>query len=102
MTITSNGKTVKVSDVCELANANSVSFQTAVRAALPPGIKHIEIDLSRVGFVDCGGIGALVAVRNAVLGLSDDVTVHILNPSGEVRRMFRLTRTEQLFPIDCR
>ena len=102
MKITSNGATVKVSDLCELANGNSGSFQTAVRAALPPGIKQIEIDFSRVGFFDCGGIGALVAVRNAVHGLGDDITVRILNPSGQVRRMFRLTRMEELFPIDCR
>ena len=100
MKITSNGATVNVSDLSELANGNSDAFQTAVRAALPPGIKQIEIDFSRVGFFDCGGIGALVGVRNAVLG--DDITVRILNPSGQVRRMFRLTRMEELFPIDCR
>jgi anti-anti-sigma factor len=100
MTIISHGQTLSVSGVAELGAANSRSFQTALRAALPDGVKQIEIDLSQTGFVDCGGVGALVALRNAVCGATDEVTIRLLNPTQPVQRIFSLTRMQNLFRIE--
>ena len=61
MKITVIGDTVNVSDIQELANDSASSFQTQLDAALQDGVKHVDIDLSRADFVDCGGLGVLAA-----------------------------------------
>ncbi len=102
MKIISQGDTLNVSGIPELAAGNSGAFQEQLCAALPDGVKHIEIDLSQTAFVDCGGVGALVGLRNSARDLSLDVTIRLLNPTGPVKRIFNLTRMNDLFPIVTR
>ena len=101
MRITNQGRTLNVSGIKQLAAANRNDFASALSAALPKGVTQIEIDLSQTGFVDCGGVGALVALRNTARGLSEQVTIRLLNPSSAAQRIFKLTRMAELFPIEC-
>jgi anti-anti-sigma factor len=100
VTIINRGETLNVSGLAELGAANSIQFQTALEQALPRGVKEVQIDLSQTGYADCGGLGALVALRNRLRCLSDSATVRLLNPTWEVRRIIRLTRMEEVFPIE--
>lgn len=102
MKITREGQTVNVTGIAELAAANSSDFQSAVQAALPLGVQELQLDLSQTGFADCGGVGALVALRNRLRGFGNQPTIRLLNPTFEVRRIINLTRMEEVFPIEYR
>jgi anti-anti-sigma factor len=49
----------------------------------------LEVDLAGVGFLDCAGIGALVAVRNVTV--HEGRTMHISRPRPNVARLLDLT-----------
>jgi anti-sigma B factor antagonist len=57
--------TVQLSVIGELDTATAGRFMLAGRKALS-GRRHttLEIDMSRVTFIDAAGVGALVAIRN--------------------------------------
>lgn len=50
---------------------------------------HIVVDLSRVTFLDCSGLGALVAASNSAT--SAGTSVHLAGAAGLVRRVLNLT-----------
>jgi anti-anti-sigma factor len=102
MRIIRNGETIKVSEIEQLDNLSSPGFQSAIRASLPNAFRSIDIDLSRLGFIDCAGVGALIALRNSTRQRNAVATVRLLNPSPRARRMFQLTRIDKLFPIKNR
>lgn len=54
-----------------------------------PGRVGVVVDLARVTFLDCAGIGALVAGRNTAVGRGCGYKV--VNPHGQVRRVLELT-----------
>lgn len=80
----------------ELVLANADGFGAEARAALRSGAKHIVVDLAETGFLDCGGIGALIALRNDAHRTSADISVHLANPSEPVRQLLHLTHLESL------
>jgi len=100
MKIIRKGKTVKLSEIEELAAANVQRFQAAVREVLAWQPKQIEIDLSKADFVDCGGVGALVALRKSARQHHHTATVRLLNPARSARRLLTLTRMDTIFPIE--
>jgi len=51
----------------ELTAANADMFRKEVHAAVN-GHKVIEVDLSQTTFMDCSGLGALIALRNFARG----------------------------------
>lgn len=102
MKITCQGETLRVSEIGELVTATSTSFQSALHAALPEGVKQIDIDLGQTECMDCGGLGALVALRKGACGRAGGVTVRLLNPTQPVRRMFDLLQIDRAFPIETR
>jgi anti-anti-sigma factor len=102
MKIIQNDGTVKVNEIEQLAAANAALFESSVRAALPNCPRRIDIDLSQTDFVDCGGVGALVAVRKCARQRNAQATVHLLNPGVSARCLLKLTRMDFLFPIEPR
>ena len=102
MRIIQSGETVNVSELDELDAASGRQFQSAVKALLPAGFESIEIDLSRLSFIDCAGLGALIALRNSARKRNAEAKVRLLNPSPRVQRMFEITRADKLFPIKKR
>jgi len=97
--IIQNGETVDVTEIQQLGAANAGVFESAVFAALSAGPHRIDIDLSETGFVDCGGVGALVAVRNCARRRNAHATVRLINPGLPARRLLKLTRMDSTFSI---
>jgi anti-anti-sigma factor len=100
MKIVQHGDTVSVTEIEQLAAATAAGFQSAIRDALPCCPRRIEIDLSQTAFVDCVGLGALVAVRKCARKRNAGVTVRLVNPALPTRCLLRLTRMDSLFPIE--
>ena len=98
MTILRDGETLNVSHIAQLDAANCRSFSSRLRELLP-GVQHIDIDLSRTR-MDCGGVGALVALRNCAR--RRNVAIRLLNPTIAAQRLFTLTQMDRLFPIEQR
>lgn len=99
MKIQCTGDLLNISEVRELDAASSNSFRDEVRAALPPQLKTIEIDLSQTGFIDSCGLGALIAVHKTACSRNDAVAIRLLNPTPAVQQLFELTRMHRLFEI---
>ncbi|SCE50066.1 STAS domain-containing protein [Streptomyces sp. DfronAA-171] len=52
------------------------------------------LDLSRVGFLDSGGIGALLAIRRGVLSRGGELAVTEVSPM--VARLLRMTGLDEV------
>jgi anti-anti-sigma factor len=104
MKITRHNGTLTISDIEELGTANSDTLQSALTAALPvaDSVRQIEIDFSETHFVDCGGLGALVALRKCARSHNSDVSVRLVNPPPPLQRMVTLMHMNEAFPIDVR
>jgi anti-sigma B factor antagonist len=98
MKIQQQGETLCITGIKELGLANCDSFGEEVRRALPEGIKDIVIDLSETGYMDCSGLGALVALGKTARLQNGEVSVRLLNPAPAVRQIVNLTKLSWLFP----
>ena len=99
MNICHSGDTLNVSGLAQLGGADSQSFKSTLCNALPSEVKNINIDLSDTGYVDCAGLGALVALKNCVNRRNGRVAIRLFNPTPPVRRIFNLTRMDRVFPF---
>jgi anti-anti-sigma factor len=93
-----HGDTLNVSDIRELATATANSFQSQLSAALSESVKNIDLDLSQTTFVDCGGLGALVAIRKKASN-GHTATVRLLNPPKPLQRIVTMMKMSDVFPI---
>jgi len=85
-----------VGGFAELTAANSDRVGRKIRAGLN-GHTTIEIDLSRTTFMDCTGLGALIALRK--LARARNGGVRLVNPTPTVQRLFDVLRAGELFEI---
>jgi anti-sigma B factor antagonist len=85
-----------VGGVEELTAANQELFRKQIYIALN-GHTTIEIDLSRTTFMDCAGLGALIALRIRALGRKG--VMRLVNPTPLVRQLFDVVRAEGIFEI---
>ena len=85
-----------VGGFAELTAANSDRFGRKIRAGLN-GHTTIEIDLSRTTFMDCTGLGALIALRK--LARARNGGVRLVNPTPTVQRLLDVVRAGQIFEI---
>jgi anti-sigma B factor antagonist len=99
MNIRRQNGTLNVNEVRELSAASARSFRREICAAMAPGLKTIEIDLSQTSFVDSCGLGALISLYKAAQIQNVGVAVRLLNPRPPVQQVFELTRMHQLFEI---
>jgi len=92
---TSAGLIVRVLD-SRIDAASAIEFKEAVReAAIRPGTPVI-LDLSKVGFLDSSGLGAVVAVMK-LLGPARPLQLAAVQPN--VAKVFRLTQMDSIFTI---
>ena len=101
MTILRDGETLSVTNIRQLDAATCQSFRSRLKAALPRNVRRIDIDLTRTQ-MDCGGVGALLALRKCAREQNNDIAIHLVNPSAAVQRLFSLTHMDRLFPIERR
>jgi anti-anti-sigma factor len=104
MKIQKHNKTMRVSGLRELCATNATEFREQVCAALAldPDLTAIEIDLSRIPFIDSCGLGALVAVHKAANQNQEDgegVAMCLVDPAPPVRQLIELTRMDCVFQI---
>jgi anti-anti-sigma factor len=94
-----HGDTLNVSEIRELGTATANSFQSELSAALPKGVKQIDLDLSQTTFVDCGGLGALVAIRKKASNGDGTATIRLLNAPKPLQHIVRVMKMSDVFPI---
>jgi anti-anti-sigma factor len=80
----------------ELTASNCKLFRKRVCAALN-GHTVVEIDLSQTTFMDCAGLGALIALCN--LGRGPKLRVRLVNPTSQVQQLLHLMRAGQVLQI---
>jgi len=94
---TRNGeKVLRVAGTRELTTANASKFRERVIAALS-GHDVIEVDLSGTIFLDCGGLGALIALRNATRDRKG--RMRLLYPTPPVVQVLYLLEAQRVFEI---
>ena len=97
--ITRHNDTLRVSDITQLAAVNAGFFEREVRRALSHAAHSIDIDLSQTDFVDCRGIGALIALRKSARLWNHQAIVRLLNPATATCKLLKLTQLDSLFSI---
>ncbi len=100
MKIVATDHTLSVSEILELAGATSVSFQSELAAALSADVRQIDLDLSQTAFVDCGGLGALVALRKKASNGHGSATIRLLNPPKPLQHMVDVMQLSSVFPME--
>jgi anti-sigma B factor antagonist len=76
--------------------AVAIQFKDRMREIAEGGAGPVLLDLSRVGFLDSSGLGAVVAVMK-LLGPARKLELAGLTPT--VEKVFRLTRMDSVFTI---
>jgi anti-anti-sigma factor len=101
MEIQRQNGTLSICGLRDLSTASVQVIQNRMNSTFGAGLKRIEIDLSVVDFVDCGGVGAVVSLYNSANGKNQEkrIALCLLNPRPSVRQMFELTGTHHLFEI---
>jgi len=99
MKILDNGDILKISNIKKLSADTSDFVRDEVRAAVAPGVKAIEIDLSETDFVDSCGLGALISIYKFANRRHAAIPVCLLNPSSSVQQILELTRLHRIFEI---
>ena len=79
-------------DVYTVPNAKKVFFDL-----IGEGVRHFIVDLTAADYLDSTALGALVGVLKRVA--PDGGSVRLLSPQPRVRRVFEITRLDQVFPI---
>src|SRR3954467_8481411 len=99
MKILDSGDILKISNIKQLSADTSDFVRDEVCAAVAPGVKAIEIDLSETDFVDSCGLGALVSIYKFVNRRHAAIPVCLLNPLSSVQQILELTRLHRIFEI---
>jgi anti-anti-sigma factor len=87
---------LNVRSPAQLTAANRESFGQQVGAALD-GHQSIELDLAHTTFMDCAGLGALIALNKLVRGRQG--ALRVVNPTPPVRQLFALVEAGRLFEV---
>ena len=93
------GDTLSVSEIHELAAATANFFQSEMATALSAEVRNIDLDFSQTAFVDCGGLGALVALRKKASNGHGAPTVRLLNAPTSLQQMVQLMKMESVFAM---
>jgi anti-anti-sigma factor len=101
MKIQRQNGTLSVQDLQELSAANARSFPGEICASELAGLKHVEIDLSKIHFVDGYGLGALAALYVALNkpDAGSPVIIRLLHPQPPVQQVLELARLHHIFEI---
>jgi anti-anti-sigma factor len=99
MKFATRGDTLSVSEIGELVAGTANVFQSELAAALSADVRNIDLDLSQTAFVDCGGLGALVALRKKATNGRGAPIVRLLNAPRSLQQMLHLMKMESIFPM---
>lgn len=88
--------TVQVGGEIDLATCPQL--RAALIELADRGCQQVIVDLERVSFLDCAGIGALVAARRRIQAHGG--SLRLVRPRPLVLRVLALTNMTTVFPID--
>lgn len=95
--------TVNQGDVCVMTLDGEVDIYSApdlkmrLAEAIEGGCAHVAIDLSRVGFMDSSGLGALMSGLTRIKERSG--SIRLVAPNEQILRVFQITGLDKVFPI---
>jgi anti-anti-sigma factor len=92
-----NGAPVSFSG--EFTFADHAAFRDVAGRLLQTKDETVIINLSQLQFIDSAGLGMLLIARDEV-GKSNRKLV-LAQPQGQVKRMFAVTKFDQLFTIEA-
>jgi anti-anti-sigma factor len=87
---------LRVDGIAELTSHTGNPCRNEVSAALN-GHDAIDINLSHTTFIDCSGLGALIALGNTMRDRRG--SLRLLNASPAVRRLLAILHAEPLFDL---
>lgn len=67
-----------------------------IRAPSEP-VHAVEVDVSKLEFIDSAGLGMLLLLRDECN--ARNLSVALLKPSGQVEKMFELSRFQSIFNV---
>jgi len=101
MTIHSpNVITLQASDLQELSGSVAGTVRDFIKNKLTPEHLILEIDLSKITFIDSSGLGALISLHRAMADRSGQLK--LINPSAVCRQILELTRINRALEIVTR
>ncbi|MEI7815807.1 MAG: STAS domain-containing protein [Desulfuromonadales bacterium] len=75
---------------------NIQEFREYMVGRVQAGNHLIAFDLAEVEFIDSSGLGGIISVLKSV---GEDGNVALFGVDDNVRSLFKLTRTDRIFPI---
>ncbi|SOB94964.1 STAS domain-containing protein [Rhodobacter maris] len=90
------GALIVTVDEERLDAAIAIRFKDRMREVTMQPSQRVLLDLSRVGFLDSSGLGAVVAVMKS---LSPERSLELVGLTPNVERVFRLTRMDSVFTL---
>jgi anti-anti-sigma factor len=91
------GDTLIITDFSELNTTNATWLQDLFRQSLQPAHKVVELDLSKVRFLDSNGISALISIHKVMCKRSGKV--RLSNPMPAVSQILQLLSLNEVFEI---
>ena len=79
-----------------LTDGRAIELRTEISEVLAAGANNLVLDLSNVKFLDSTGLGAIVSIQKMV-GVEGSLA--ICGVSGQVQRVFNITRIDRLFDV---
>ena len=76
--------------------AGAIQFKDRMRDIVKVPARRVLLDLSRVGFLDSSGLGAVVAVMKLI---GPERKLELVGLTPTVAKVFRLTRMDTIFTI---
>ena len=76
--------------------AGAIQFKDRMRDLIKVPARRVLLDLSRVGFLDSSGLGAVVAVMKLI---GPERKLELVGLTPTVAKVFRLTRMDTIFTI---
>ena len=91
-----NGERTAVFLAGQLVEGDRRSFETVIDTLVEAGAREIEIDLSRLTYMDSIGLGLLVTLHGRARHLGTSVVLK--QPNGNVREFLESAAIDRLMP----
>jgi anti-sigma B factor antagonist len=91
------GDTLFILDFTELNTTNATWLQDLVRQSLERDHKIVELDLSKVRFLDSNGISALISIHKTMCKRGGKL--RLLKPTPAVSQILHLLSLNEVFEI---
>ncbi|MBI5684412.1 MAG: STAS domain-containing protein [Verrucomicrobia bacterium] len=91
------GDTLVITDFTELNTTNATWLQDLVRQSLVHAHKIIELDLSKVKFLDSNGISALISIHKTMCKRGG--RIRLSGPTPAVSQILQLLSLNEVFEI---